>query len=306
MKILLTLNKTYRGEIDGGYWNIYQPLQSLGHDVYLYDTVKSTEDFKKVVETFKPDLIYCCMTGNEVVAPREAAALRQIQAETLSGRIITYNAFLDDAWRFDSFSRKIVENFRVCSTTEVGYLEKYKESGYGNILLFGLHSNLELYPKISYKDKDIGLSFVGHITESRARFLEYLQTKDLAVVRAQGVTHKEMLEVYARSKIGINLSINDNHPLKRTQIKQRLFEIPAAGSLLITEYHQGIERYYEIDKEIVVFKTNNEFVEKVKALQSRPQLAERIAAKGHARFKAQHDSKIALKKQLEEIINVGK
>ena len=61
MKILLTLNKTLRNRdatwIDGGYWNFYLPLQKLGHEVYLYDTVEPEEkDYSKIVESFKPDL----------------------------------------------------------------------------------------------------------------------------------------------------------------------------------------------------------------------------------------------------------
>ena len=67
MKIVLVMNKTYPRpsgpRIDGGYWNVYLPLQKLGHEVYFYDTVDPYEkDFSKVLESFKPDLIFFCMT----------------------------------------------------------------------------------------------------------------------------------------------------------------------------------------------------------------------------------------------------
>ena len=75
MKILLVLNKILFRKIPGeskviprldlGYWNVYLPLCQLGHEVYLYDTIAPhNKDFSQVVETFKPDLIWCCMTGN--------------------------------------------------------------------------------------------------------------------------------------------------------------------------------------------------------------------------------------------------
>ena len=80
-----------------------------------------------------------------------------------------------------------------------------------------------------------------------------------------------------------------------------MFEVPAAKGLLLTEYHDGIEEYYEIDKEIVTFKTYNEFVEKAKILNKNPKLVKSIALNGFERFKTHHESKIRLKKLLEDI-----
>ena len=71
MKILLVSNKTYRGFLDGSWWNLYLPLKDMGHEVYFYDTVEPLEkDFKAVVEKFKPEIIFCCLTGNRGIAPR--------------------------------------------------------------------------------------------------------------------------------------------------------------------------------------------------------------------------------------------
>ena len=58
MKILLTLNKTYRGHDDMGYWYAYIPLKELGHDVIWYDTAQSDQTYySKIIESFKPDLM---------------------------------------------------------------------------------------------------------------------------------------------------------------------------------------------------------------------------------------------------------
>ena len=64
MRILLTTNKTLSNGktkwVDGGYYNIYLPLKDLGHEVYFWDTVEPDEpDYQKVVDQFKPDLIFC-------------------------------------------------------------------------------------------------------------------------------------------------------------------------------------------------------------------------------------------------------
>ena len=70
MKILLTTNRTYRGMPDLGEWYLNQPLKELGHKVYWYDTVDPVEkDYKKIIEEFKPDLIFSCLTGNKFITP---------------------------------------------------------------------------------------------------------------------------------------------------------------------------------------------------------------------------------------------
>ena len=75
MKILLVTNKTLSNRnsewIDGGYWNFYLPLLEMGHEVYFYDTIKGdAQDFSTVVDSFRPELIFCCMTGDPKLTPR--------------------------------------------------------------------------------------------------------------------------------------------------------------------------------------------------------------------------------------------
>ena len=156
MKILLTLNKTYRGQIDGGYWYVYLPLKAMGHDVYLYDTVAPEEkNYSKIIEEFKPDLIYCCFTGNKHITPYEPWEL--IKKETDSGRTKTFNWYCDDSWRFNDFSSKTCNYFNVCSTPDPNYIERYKQIGYDNIITGIWHINSDLYPNIPFNKKDVNM-----------------------------------------------------------------------------------------------------------------------------------------------------
>ena len=125
MKILLTLNRTYRGLPDTGYWYVYLPLKQLGHEVYWYDTVDPEQkNYSKIIETFKPDLIFCCMTGNPHITPHEP--WEPIKKETDSGRTKTFNWFCDDTWRFDSFSNNACQYFNICSTPDPNYIIRVK------------------------------------------------------------------------------------------------------------------------------------------------------------------------------------
>jgi spore maturation protein CgeB len=297
MRILLTLNKTYRGHLDAGFWYIYAPLRSLGHEVYWFDTVDPQEkNYDMIIENYKPDLIFCCMTGDPAITPYEP--WQSIKRETDSGRTKTFNWFCDDTWRFDSFSSKVCEMFNVCSTPERSYIERFKDIGYDNIILGPWHANSHFYPVMPFSEKDIEISFIGAPNPIRRSFFD--QT-DIPVKNIFGISQEELFETHSRSKIGVNLSFNANDHTGATQMKQRIFEIPAGAGLLLTQYHDGIEEYFEIDKEMITFKDPLEFSEKAKILLKNHRIVEQIAIAGHKRYLAEHDSKVRLKKLLEQI-----
>ena len=298
MKILLTLNKTYRGMPDAGHWYTYLPLKELGHEVYWYDTVNPPEkySYSKIIEHFKPDLIFCCMTGDRAITPYEP--WEHIRRETVTGRTKTFNWFCDDTWRFDKFSKIACSCFTVCSTPEISYVDKYKKIGYNNILLGTWHANSDFYPKIDFPDKDVDISFIGAPNSRRDAFFD---TAKVPLQRIFGVDQEELFRTHSKTRIGVNLSFNANDPSGGTQMKQRMFEVPAGGGLLLTQYHKGIEEFFEIDKEIVTFKDPMEFSEKANTLLKSPEIAQQIASAGHKRFLAEHDSKIRLEKVLQQI-----
>jgi len=80
-----------------------------------------------------------------------------------------------------------------------------------------------------------------------------------------------------------------------------MFEVPAARSLLLTEYTPHLEEHYVIDKEIVAFKTPFEMYEKARALLQNPKVIDSIANKGYKRFIKDHESHVRLANVLEEI-----
>jgi len=296
MKILLVVNKTYHGREDGGHWNLYTPLLNLGHDVEWYDTVAPDFDFQEKVESWRPDLIFCCMTGDPNIAPHEP--WEEIRMETETGRTRTFNWFCDDTWRFDSFSKTACRNFNVCSTPEPNYLDKYRSIGYNNIILGCWHVNGGLYFPEMRKDKDV--SFIGNMTPSRTAFFSALDIEGIDIVG--GVSMENLFAEHSRTKIGINLSKNDNDPAGGTQMKQRPFEIAAGGAMVLTEHHDALSNFFEIDREIVTFKTAHECKAKLTWLIQHPSSAAEIAKNGHERFMREHESHVRLKSVLKEIM----
>ena len=108
----------------------------------------------------------------------------------------------------------------------------------------------------------------------------------------------EMLKALSKSKIGFNLHIAAAGEYAGNV---RLFEITGAGSCMITDWKKNIHELFEIDKEIVTYKTAEECLEKVKWLLDHPTEREAIAKAGQMRVLKDHTfRKRAI--QLNEII----
>jgi len=297
MKILLTSNKTYRGTLDCTWWYFYLPFKDMGHDVYFYDTVSGDDrEYSEIIESFKPDLIFCIMTGDTGIAPKEPWS--DILNETKTGRTKTFNWFCDDTWRYSTFSKNACHYFNVCSTPESSILEDYKRDGYGNIIVANWHANSKFYEVKAYEDRNTDISFIGNLTKSRKSFFNRV---NMPITFLSGISQDELFAAHTTTKIGINLSVNDNDVEGKTQMKQRIFEVPAGGGMLLTQYHEGIEEYFDIDKEIVTFVDSDEFCKKSKFLIDNPNVSRAIAKNGYDRFVKEHDSVIRLHKTLQDI-----
>jgi len=286
---------------DFAFWNFYLPLLSLKHTVHFFDTsYYGNTALKQHIETQKPDLLFCMMTGDATVCPDEP--WQTIMAETLSGRTKTFNWFCDDVWRFDSFSSNVCNNFHVCSTPEKRYMDKYRDFGYENILYGNWHCNEDLYSGVIAK-KRIPFSFAGHLGADRLEFMTKMHRAGLGVngpsSNPRHASFEEMFNMYAVSLVGLNFTKCSQKPER--QMKARIFEVPACGTALLTEHVEGIEELFEIDKEIMVFDTVEELIEKARFLVSNPESAIKIGQAGQKRFLKEHTSKIRLRKILNEI-----
>jgi spore maturation protein CgeB len=282
---------------DYSFWNFYFPLKALGHEVTFVDTsIAGDKELANLVEAKKPDLLFCMMTGDAGYCPREP--WETIARETEKGRLRTFNWFCDDSWRFESFSSKVCKLFHVCSTPEKRFLNKYEEIGYSNIVEATWHACEDFYSAIP-APKHPRVAFVGNPAGDRAAFLAALRSADVPIIHPKNVSFEDLAYTYASSLIGINFSKNAANG--QPQMKGRMFEVPAARSLLVTEYTPGIEEYFTLDKEIICFKTGAEMNEKIKFLLKNVTIAEKIAERGHERYIKEHTSEVRLAKTLEKI-----
>ena len=282
---------------DYAFWNFFLPLSNLGHVVSFFDTsVFGNEQFKRDFDNFKPDLLFCVMTGDKTVCPDEPwESIRDI---TEKGTCKTFNWFCDDTWRFDDFSSKVCRNFHFCSTTEKSFLDRFSSIGYESVRYANWHSNPDAY-STAFCQKSNLLGFIGNLNQDRERFISRLHSEDFQVANVKNASFEDMIHLYSSSLVGLNFTKSASGG--KRQMKARIFEIPATRTLLLTERVDGIEEFFEVGKEIMTFDNEHELLEKVRWISSNAENAFKIALAGHQRYLRDHTSQVRLSNLLSSL-----
>jgi len=111
------------------------------------------------------------------------------------------------------------------------------------------------------------------------------------------VMHEDLPRLFRNSKINVNI----HHLQSSTSLNLRVFDVPAAGGFLITDYMPGLENLFEIDREVVVYRTPEELREKVRHYLIHPD--ERLEMVQRARQRILRDHTFANRwQQVREIL----
>mgnify|MGYP000424563852 CR=1 FL=1 len=110
----------------------------------------------------------------------------------------------------------------------------------------------------------------------------------------------EMLKALSRAKISFNSHID---AAGKYAANMRLFEATGAGTCLVTDWKENLHELFELDKEVVTYRSGEECVEKVEWLLNHPRERESIAMAGQRRTLGEHtyDKRAG---QLDDIINM--
>lgn len=103
--------------------------------------------------------------------------------------------------------------------------------------------------------------------------------------------------------VGINRFPSFNFPLSHPNTYSRLrdIEAPMLGACYLTEYTEGIEDLYDLDTEIVVYKSAVDFIEKVRWLQSNSGVRKKLRLNGQKRALLDHSIPRSLAKMFQTI-----
>lgn len=317
MKILLVCMAYDYGDPKRGhsyeYFNFYQSLLDLGHEVTLFDYMSEIEELGRaemncklleVVEAVKPAFAMFSLYTDQF----DPATVKQVSQHT---RTLCF--FHDDTWRVE-FSQFWARQFDFFTTPDVYGVRKYRAMGLDNAIYFPFGCNENLYRKTGVSQK-YDVSFVGAWHPYREWLINLLR-KDGLNVKVAGyrwpsgiVSHEEMVGIFNESRINLNMSnsaswdaryllssprglVNRIRSKKTVeQLKARHFEINGCCAFQLSYYVEGLEKLYEIGHEIAVYLDPEDLRQKVCMYLENETLRKEIAEAGYTKTMSAHTFK---------------
>lgn len=88
--------------------------------------------------------------------------------------------------------------------------------------------------------------------------------------------YENLPEIYNKSKINFNMTSKQ----MRNAVNQRVFDVPACGKFLLTDYKEQLEEIFDVGKDIICFREIDEIPELVKFYLKEERLRNSIALSG--------------------------
>lgn len=234
----------------------------------------------------------------------------------LSESIFIVMCFFDTEHYFEAVDRYYAQAADLVVLPD--YLSKFKYE----ILNINAMCTFSLFDKNYYRrvenvEKSIDVSFVGDIGKNdRKIHVDYLLENKIPI-KCYGhntenglIDFNKMIEIFNRSRININFTGSmDNSSLilgskinnRIKQSKGRPVEIALCGGFVLSEYSPGIEHMFEIGREMDVFHTKEELLEKIRYYMVNEKEREEIAGRGYERAVRDYDSMAGFAKVFEVI-----
>jgi len=291
---------------------------------------------QETVGIVKPDICFFFLFTDEITR-------KTIQSISRRRDTVTLNRFADDHWRFDEFSRFWAPLFHWVVTTDRAALEKYRRIDCRNVILSQWGANHFLYKHVDVpQEYDVTFVGQVHSSrESFVRVLQrsgiHVECWGRGWPNGR-LSQDEMIAIYSKSKINLNftdssVAFNKKRMLKvflnrraddtirlrspreivlhletlfgkrRTQIKGRNFEIPAAGGFLLTQHADGIEEFFVPGKEIVTFVSKNDLCDKIRYYLTHDSEREFIRQAGHERVMREHTLQRRFETIFQSVLN---
>lgn len=105
------------------------------------------------------------------------------------------------------------------------------------------------------------------------------QPRVLRAIKGIGLYGDELVKHYVASKIVLNIS--GWFTEKAYEMNQRIFDVPACGGFLLTDYMDELESFFKIGEEIEAYKSVEELIDKIQFYLKHEDIRERIAIKGY-------------------------
>jgi len=321
MKVLCIFGRHNYGNPDRGqgyeYTNFVPALHNLGHEVVFFESLNKLAytDFADLNRTLldmvqkeQPDVIFCVLMGYEIWL-ETFELLRQ----GCNAALIQWAT--DDSWKYEQFSKFIAPVFDIYATTYASAMMKAEADGHDNFVLTQWAASSENMNKpLPVPECQYDVSFIGSTYGNRKQWIEELEERGVDVTcfgygwPNGSVAAEEIPRIIQKSVISLNfgdsgLVIQNGKPVRSRQIKARVFEVPGAGGLLMTEAAEYLDNFYRPDEEIIIFEDIDDLVEKIEHIITHPGKRDAIANAGFSRTQRDHSYEARFKPLLEQAMN---
>lgn len=301
---------------DNPYQNWYLPLRDTFDRVISFDTAQNYFRYGKIkmnnlllnmIAKEKPDYVLFLLIYDEI----DPLIFREIKK--ISPNTITLNIFSDDDWRYEDFSRfyALLIDYPIVNITDYDMDKPYKRDGINNLSL-SLGMNCNLFKPVEI-NKEYDVSFVGRPNKSRVKYIKFLLDNKIKIkVWGDGWgTYPEISEAYIgkasaeemvniTNKSKINLSFTQGG-YGKMQMKGRLFEISACKGFTLVEYFKIYNEYFKENKEIIMFKNEEELLNKINYYLVKRKNREKIASASYLKTLKKYNKHIELLNYFDNI-----
>ena len=201
--------------------------------------------------------------------------------------------FFDDSLRFEAINKFYIGHCDHILTKESKHSLKLYESFDCDVKFFPnlpsktFYSQLMEVPGKPFSGV-VDINFVGQKIADRYEYIKGLLEAGIPVSTFGGgweggkIDQTTMLQIFRHSKISLNFT-KDFSGTCNKQLKGRSFEIILAGGFLLTEYDEELADYFEIGKDVDVFRDVDECVEKINYYLKNPEVREDMRSRAYGK-----------------------
>ena len=282
----------------------YEPLQRIFSKVILYDYTKRMTEIgpkavnKEIIALVRKERPKYVVWTSSVYEIQESTFAMIRKKGTM---VVGY--FFDDEWRFDNYSKWWIPYLDYCVTNTVEAVPKYKDLT-ARVIQTMLNTGTPIYHDLPNTEEKYDVSFVGSRYVDREQYIKELKNRNIPIhLFGAGwggfIPYEEIINIFRASKINLNFS--GTYAEKKKGLKGRIFEVCMNGGFMLTEYVSGIEKYFEINKEIVCFNSAEEMIDKIIYYLNHETERQTIAQAGWKRATHNHTSFHMLSNVFREI-----
>jgi spore maturation protein CgeB len=258
------------------------------------------EALEEPISRARPHLVVC-NAGGLSFRPADARRLRE--------RTCLLGIALSDPDVFEPATRHIAANFDVFLTNAPSCVPRYEALGVRSAVLPVATNDAFFRPVARRPEYACEVLVLGRPHPDRVEPVKALVDAFDTHVYGEGweehgvpgrglIFGADVLAALSSARITVVFFLTGGgHAL----VKVGLFDFPAAGALVATNYFPEVEPYLAYDKEIIGFTSTDDLLRKVRYYLDHPAEAEAIREAGRARVRRDHTWRTAWPRVLEEL-----